>query len=148
VFRLTVRLSGLVLGGLVAVLSSSGCSPIGPTSPAPILPSPAVVIENFSGTLPLKGFVFYSFSVVNNGPTFLTLLRVQEGGVDSEALVTIGIGTPRGTNCVATNVLSVKAGGSPQVSGVTNRGVHCAAVYDPGNLTQDATFSLNIAHPK
>jgi hypothetical protein len=148
VFRLTVRLSGVVLGGLVAALFSSGCSPIGPTSPAPVLPSPTLVVENFSGSLPLKSVVFYSFSVVDGGQTYLTLLSVKEAGADSEALITIGIGTPRGTNCVATNVLSVKAGGTPQVSGNTARGVHCAVVFDPGNLTQDATFSLNIAHPK
>jgi hypothetical protein len=48
----------------------------------------------------------------------------------------------------ATNVLSVKAGGAAQLTGTTNRGVHCAVVFDPGNLTKDATFSLNIARPK
>ncbi len=142
------RLTSIVLGGLLAVLSSTGCSPLGPTAPSTGLPNPTLVIENFSGTLPVKGVVFYSFSVADGGTTYLTLLSVKEAGVDTEALVTIGIGTPRGTSCVATNVLSVKSGGSPQVSGTTNRGVHCAVVFDPGNLTKDATFSLNIARPK
>lgn len=142
------RLISFALSGLLAVLSSLGCSPLGPTSPSTALPTPAISVENFSGTLPLKGVVFYSFSVVDGGTTFLTLLSVKEGGVDTEALITIGLGTPRGTACVATNVLSVMAGGSPQVSGTTSRGVHCAIVVDPGNLTTDATFSLNIARPK
>jgi hypothetical protein len=68
--------------------------------------------------------------------------------VTTEALITIGLGTPRGTQCVATNVLSVKSGGTPQISGTTNRGVHCALVFDPGNLTSEATFHLNITRPK
>lgn len=142
------RLISFALSGLLAVLASSGCSPLGPTSPSTGLPNPTITVENFSGTLPVKGVVYYSFSVVDGGTTYLTLLSVKEGGVDTEALITIGIGTPRGTSCVATNVLSVKAGGSPQISGTTNRGVHCAVVFDPGNLTKDATFSLNIARPK
>lgn len=143
------RLISFALSGLLAVLSSSGCSPLGPTSPSTNLPNPTIIVENFSGTLPVKGVVFYSFSVINSGTTYLTLLSVKEGGVDTEALITIGVGVPRGTSCVAaTSLLSVKSGGSPQVSGTTNRGVHCAVVFDPGNLTKDATFSLNIAHPK
>lgn len=141
------RLISFALSGLLAVLSS-GCSPLGPTSPSTGLPNPTIAVENFSGTLPVKGMVYYSFSVVDGGTTYLTLLSVKEGGVDTEALITIGLGTPRGTSCVASNVLSVKSGGSPQVSGTTNRGVHCAIVFDPGNLTKDATFSLNIARPK
>jgi hypothetical protein len=136
------------MGGLLVGLCAMGCSPLGPTSPSIVLPNPTVTVENFSGTLPLKGVTFYSFSVVDGGTTYLTLLSVKEAGVDSEALITIGIGVPRGTSCVATNVLSVKAGGSPHISGTTNKGVHCAVVYDPGNLTVDATFSLNIARPK
>jgi hypothetical protein len=141
------RLIPFVLSGLLAALASTGCAPLGPTSPSP-LPNPTLIVENFSGTLPLKGVVFYSFSVVEGGVTYLTLLDVKEGGVVTEALVTIGLGTPRGTTCVASNVLSVKSGASAQVSGNTNRGVHCAVVFDPGNLSKDATFSLNIAHPK
>lgn len=142
------RLISFALSGLLAVLSSSGCSPLGPTSPSTGLPNPTIAVENFSGTLPVNGLVYYSFSVVDGGTTYLTLLSVKEGGVDTDALITIGLGTPRGTSCVATNMLSVKSGGSPQVSGTTNRGVHCAMVFDPGNLTTDATFSLNIARPK
>lgn len=142
------RLTSFVLSGLLAGLASSGCSPLGPTSPPTNLPNSALVVENFSGTLPLKGVVYYSFSVTDSGTTYLTLLSVKEDGVDTEALITIGIGIPRGTSCVATNVLSVKAGGAAQLTGTTNRGVHCAVVFDPGNLTKDATFSLNIARPK
>ena len=106
------------------------------------------MVENFSGSLPLKGFAFYSFSVVEPGTTYLSLLALKEGGVDSTVFVTIALGTPRGTTCVTSTVLPVKADGSLQLTGTTQRGVHCAAIFDSGNLTKDATFSLNIAHPK
>jgi hypothetical protein len=133
-----------VVGGI----SAAGCSPLGPTSSPEILPNSSLTVENFTGTLPLKGFAFYSFSVVEGGTTYLSLLSLKEGGVDSTVLVTIGLGTPRGTSCITSNVLPVKADGSLQLIGTTDRGVHCAAVFDSGNLTQNATFSLNIARPR
>lgn len=138
----------LVLAGVLTGLSAAGCSPLGPTESTEKLPNASVTIETFSGALPLKGFAFYSFSVVDGGTTYLSLISLKEGGVDSGALVTIGLGTPRGTSCFATNVLSVAATGSLQVTGTTGRGVHCALVSDPGNLTKDATFSLNIVRPR
>ncbi len=141
-------LSRLVI--VVAVAATAGCSPLGPTDPQGPGTSAPIVIENFTGTLPLKGSRFYSFSVESKGGgvTSLTLVDAKENGVTTEALITVGLGTPRGTQCVASNALSVAPSGNVHVSGTTNRGVHCAVVTDLGNLTSPATFQLNIAHPK
>jgi hypothetical protein len=106
------------------------------------------VVETFTGVLPLNGVKFYSFAVETSGVTDLTLVDAREKGVVTEALITIGLGSPRGTSCLATNVLSVASSGTPQLSGVTNKGIHCAVIYDPGNLTSEATFILNIARPR
>jgi len=144
VFRST---SFLVLASMLTGLSAAGCSPLGPTSLPDNLPNSAVTIENFTGALAVRGQAFYSFTVVDGGTTYLSLISLKEGGVDSEALVTLGIGVPRGTGCTASNVLSVKATDQLHISGTTNRGVHCAVVFDPGNLTMDATFSVNIVRP-
>ena len=133
---------------MVAGLSAAGCSPLGPSSSPVVLPNSALTVENFTGSLPVKGSAFYSFSVAEGGTTYLSLISLKEGGVDSTVKVTIGLGTPRGTSCTTANVLTVAADGALQLTGTTNRGVHCAVVYDPGNLTADATFSLNITHPK
>lgn len=133
---------------MLAGLSSAGCSPLGPSSNQTSLPNAAISVENFSGTLKVEGVAFYSFTVVDGGTTYLSLLSLKEAGVDSDVLVTIGIGIPRGTACVATNVLAVSATGALQLTGTTNPGVHCAVIFDSGNLTKDATFSLNIARPK
>jgi hypothetical protein len=142
------RLTSLPLGGLLAAFLSTGCSPLGPTSPGEILPNASLSVETFNSTLTLQGEAFYSFTVVDGGITYLTLLTLKEGGVDSQAQVSIGLGVPRGTSCVADNVRGVLAGGGVQLTGTTNRGVHCALVFDSGNLTQSATFSLNIARPQ
>lgn len=139
-----VRVSAALLG----ILALAGCSELGPTSSPGQGVASELVVEHFKGTLPLTGVRFYSFSVNTPGTTFLTLVDATENGVTTEALITIGIGVPRGTQCVASNVLSVKSDAKPQLSGVTNRGVHCAIVFDPGNLTSEATFHLNIAHPR
>lgn len=134
---------------LAATAALAGCSELGPTTPQGPGAGPPVVVEHFSGTLALRGSQFYSFQVESNGgTTFLTLVDAREGGTVTEALLTIGLGVPRGTQCVATNVLSVKSSGSPQVSGPTGKGIHCAVITDLGNLTSPATFVVNIAHPK
>jgi len=148
VTRVFRSLLGLVLVGVLAGGSVAGCSPLGPTTPTVILPTAALTVENFSGSLPLQGQAFYSFSVVEGGTTYLSLLSLKEAGVDSTVLVTIGLGVPRGQSCSTTNALAVEATGLLHLSGTTNRGVHCAVIYDSGNLTADATFSLNIARPK
>jgi hypothetical protein len=140
-----VSLRVCVLSGLLAL---AGCSELGPTEPQGPGPLSPVVVEVFNGSLALRGSAFYSFSVETSGTTFLTLVDARENGVVTEALITIGLGVPRGTQCVGSNILSVKPGGAPQVSGTTNKGVHCAIVFDPGNLTSPATFSLNIARPQ
>jgi hypothetical protein len=138
-----------VFAGLLGIVAIAGCSELeGPTGPRVPGGGPASTVQHFSGTLPLKGSVFYSFSVETSGISTLTLVDAKENGVATEALITIGLGTPRGTQCAASNVLSVTSSGTPQVNGQTDRGVHCAVVFDPGNLTTDATFLLIITHPK
>ncbi len=129
-------------------LSLAGCSPLGPSAVPSDLPSAALTIENFSGSLVVNGSSFYSFTVTEGGLTYVSLVSLKEAGADSEAQVTIGLGAPRGTGCLTTNTLSVGATGQLQLSGVTNPGVHCAVVSDLGTLTADATFSINIVHPK
>jgi hypothetical protein len=138
----------LVLAGVLAGNLSAGCSPLGPTSSPQVLPNSQLIVENFSGSLALKGSAFYSFSVIESGTTYLSLITLKEGGVDSAAKITIGLGFPRGTTCATNNILTVVADGSLSLTGTTERGVHCAVVFDPGNLTLPATFSLNITHPK
>ena len=138
----------LVCAGVLAGILSAGCSPLGPTSSPQILPNSQLTVESFSGTLPLKGQAFYSFSVTETGTTYLSLISLKEAGVDSAVKVTIGLGLPRGTTCQTSNILSVVADGSLSLTGTTDRGVHCAVIFDPGNLTVPATFLLNITHPK
>ena len=141
-------LSVLVVAGMFAGISAAGCSPLGPTSSPVVLPNTNLTVENFSGSLPVKGTAFYSFSVTEAGTTYLSLISLKEGGVDSTVKVTIGLGRPRGTSCPTGNVLTVAADGSLSLTSTTERGVHCAVIFDPGNLTQAATFSLNITHPR
>lgn len=140
--------SVLVVAGMLAGISAAGCSPLGPTSSPEVLPNTNLTVENFTGTLAVKGFSFYSFSVTERGTTYLSLITLKEGGVDSTVKVTVGLGQPRGTTCATSNVLTVAADGSLSLTGTTERGIHCAVVFDPGNLTLPATFSLNITHPK
>ena len=148
VMRVFRSLFVLVVAGMLAGISAAGCSPLGPSSSPEILPNTNVTVETFAGALAVKGVSFYSFSVTEQGTSYLSLISLKEGGVDSAVKVTIGFGTPRGTQCLSSNVLGVVADGSLQLAENTARGVHCAVIFDPGNLTTAATFTRNITHPK
>src|SRR5688572_5346008 len=74
VTRVLRFLSVLVMAGMCAGISTAGCSPLGPSSSPEVLPNAALTVENFTGTLPLKGAAFYSFSVTERGTTYLSLI--------------------------------------------------------------------------
>ena len=61
----------------------------------------------------------------------------------------LGIGTPNGTTaCTLTSSnTSAMAGSSPQLTVTEQPGSYCVSVYDVGNLTGVATFTVTVAHP-
>jgi hypothetical protein len=107
-----------------------------------------VTVETFSGTLPVGGSRFYSFTVPQPGMTTATLLSLKQDGVDSTALVLIGLGAPRGTECLLLDGRQVAADVVPQVSLTPDPGIYCARISDAGNLTGPVDFSINIVHPR
>ena len=120
-------------------------APAAPSNPGSTQP---ITVESFTGTLPLTGFRFYSFFVPASGNVQLLLHTLTEGGVASSAQVTLGLGFPRGTDCTLTDLLTVGAGGSPQLTVPVTPAIYCARISDLGNLTTTATFGINIIRPR
>jgi hypothetical protein len=46
-----------------------------------------------------------------------------------------------------TSSTSVLAGSTPQLTVTEQPGSYCVSVYDVGNLTGNATFTVTVAHP-
>jgi len=139
---LAVVLTGLALGG-------SSCSDEQLVAPTPGVANQQVAVESFTGTLAKLGSRFYSFNVTQSGPISIVLLSLVEGGTASTATVSIGLGVPRGTDCLATNTVTIGVGVAPQLSVSVDPLIYCARIADVGNLTAlSADFAINITRPK
>ena len=139
----------LVVAGLALVgCACEGISTTIPPSSTVISPdAEPSVTESWTGTVPVGGAVFYSFSVSKRGTVQVTLQNVTGQGVDPEVTLGLAVGNPIGILCPATGVVTAQASSTPQLSVTYNAGVYCANVSDVGNLGGPATISVSIAHP-
>jgi hypothetical protein len=142
-----VKSSVVCLLAAGAVLAGAGCDQPGTTTQP--TPTPTVVVQPFTGTLVKGGSAFFSFTVPQTGTVSLTLLSLTIAGAPTDATISMGVGAPGGTTCRTNSTTNVTPGATPQVT-ATNLapGIYCALVTDPGNLTADANFSINITRPQ
>ena len=118
------------------------------TSTSTTTPATPTITEQFTGTLPVAGFRFYSFNIAVNGTVNVTLKSVTGTNVPSTIQLGLGIGQPSGQDCAATvNATAGSAFTAPQATGVFGPGLFCVRVFDVGNLAAPATFAITIAHP-
>ena len=107
----------------------------------------ATTTETWTSTVQPGGFKFFSFTVAQNGTVNLTLTSVGGQFVPSTLQLTLGIGSPAGTDCTTTQTLNTGAGSTAQITLTEAPGVYCARVADIGNLFAAAAFTVNIDHP-
>lgn len=107
----------------------------------------ASITEEFSGTLPVGGHRFYSFTVGANGTVNVTLTSVGGAGVPSTVWLGIGLGTPSGEDCATTSSVNAAAAATAQLTATYAPGIYCAQLTDIGNLYAPAAFTATIAHP-
>ena len=129
-------------------LAGPACAEATVSGPTAIGNNVTLTTETFSGTLPVGGSRFYSFTVPQTGLTSVTLLSLKQNGANSDAIVLLGLGAPRGTECLLIDGLQVAAGVTPQVSLTPEPGIYCTRISDAGNLTGPADFSINIVRPR
>jgi hypothetical protein len=128
---------------------SSGCGDATtPTSPSTPADAVAATTRLFTGTLAAGDTQFYSFTVPQDSGVFLTLASVTAPGerAAGDRPIRLGLGVPRGTGCaVATEIVTGPAL-TAQIREWTRKGVHCAAVADPGTLTTSVAFAVRIGY--
>jgi len=108
---------------------------------------PTTLGELFQGTLPVGGFRFYSFSIVQNGTVNISLVSVAGDNVPAGVTLNLGFGHPAGTDCNATSVATSATATQPQITGAYAPGVWCVRIADIGNLSAPASFVISIDHP-
>lgn len=139
----TALISGFVL--LLALLTVA-CGSDTPTTPTtPNLPS----TEMFSGTLPVQGSSFYSFTVAATGNVSITLASLVPvaPGPAVNTVMGLGVGTPSGTECSVTNSVTTAPGLTAQLVNSLTAATYCAKIYDLGALTAPVDFTVRIVHP-
>ena len=126
----------------LTALIAAGCGlPESSTSPTPTTPP----TETFAGTLAVQGSNVFTFTVAQTGPVSVTLASLSS---TSTGGVGLGIGTPNGTTaCTLTSSTpNATAATTAQITLTQNPGTVCVKIFDTGNLTTAATFTINIIH--
>jgi hypothetical protein len=133
---------------LLAAALAAGCGQQAPTTPSVPTVSVPVIVETYTDSLPLLGTKFYSFSTSSTGSISLTLVSLTESGAPSADQLSLAIGQPQATDCSILQNANAAPGVTAQVTVTEPAGVYCARIFDAGTLTNPATFSVNIAHPR
>ena len=138
----SAKLTALALV-LAAAMSSLACNVLNDLT-SPSTPTTSTSSETFSGSVGVQGAGRATFTTAKSGTVTVTLSVLS-----ANVAVGLGIGTPSGaTACTLTSSnASTLAGSTPQITGTQPAGTYCVSVYDVGNLTTTATFSIIVSHP-
>lgn len=131
---------------IAVLLVTAGGAACGETATSP---SSTFGSETFSGTLPVKGSSFYSFSVGVAGPVDITLASITSGTPPQPSAVPVGLGfgIPAGEGCGLMTSTTTASGLTAQISSTVNAGIYCVSIYDTGTLAAAANFAIRIFHP-
>ncbi len=143
---MTIRVKAVTVQALALALFAVGCSlPPGTPSPATSTSSPTgPTTETFSGTLVVPGSSLGTFSVVQAGAVTVTINNLS---APANTAVGLGLGTlVAGTCSFSVSNLSAVAGSAAQITTTESPGQYCVEIYDVGDLTTSATFTISIAH--
>ena len=116
------------------------------TLATPTAPTTGPFTEVFASQLGIRGTATRSFRATEPGTVSLTL---TSAGPPATLEVGVGVGIPNGSGagCNLTKSVVTGASSSPQLTIAVDSGAYCARVFDVGNLTGDATFSVSVLHP-
>ena len=128
-----------------------GCGDDAATTPtSPTIPEVSVdsAARLFSGTLAQGDTHYYSFTLPQQSGVFVTLASVTTTALRDATTLSLGVGlgVPRGTECVLNARVVSPAALTPQLRAITLPGVRCVAVFDPGTLTAPVRYAVRIGY--
>lgn len=135
----TLTAMGVALGLTLFITACSDPVPL--AAPTPL---PATITETFTGTLPVAGNNFVSFTVLNVGA-----VKVSLTGLDPNVAVGIGVGTQSTGVCTPIDFRSgITASPDIVLTGtatVTGTGF-CVSIYDIGTLAAPVNYTIVVQH--
>jgi hypothetical protein len=100
-------------------------------------------IVSFTGILQPQGKDTYTFTVSQDGYVEATLVGL---GAASTTSVGLGIGTLTAvSSCTVLQSVTTVAGPSAQIVGTGLAGTLCVTIFDVGNLTEPALYTVTVA---
>ena len=92
----------------------------------------------------VRGSSLSTFNVVQAGSVTVTINNL---GAPANTAVGLGVGTlVAGTCSFSVSNLSAVAGSAAQITTTESPGQYCVEIYDVGDLTTAATFTISVAH--
>jgi hypothetical protein len=132
----------------VAGLLTTACDNSGPTNTtAATNVNVPTVSDTFPGTLAVQGINTHNFTVAQIGPVTVTLTAV---GPPATVSVGLAVGTVSAGVCTLsqTSAVLAQAATTPQIAGnVSAAAIYCVGIFDTGNLSAPASYSITVTHP-
>jgi hypothetical protein len=138
------RLGAPALAALLA-WTLSGCGSSRPVGPTPLAPVDSTLL--FSDTLAAGGRTFFSFIIEQRREVHVTFAStmVDIAGPATPVPLSLGLGTPSGTDCVVTHPAGTVAPAlMPQIQVELEAGTYCVRLQDPGTISAPLTFAVRI----
>lgn len=139
-----------VLGLLVAcALAAGACATSSDTSggsSTPSTPTPALVTENFTGSVAVGLSDAHPFTVTATNLAINVTLTAA--GPPPTIFMGLGVGAVSGDTCslLSGGYAIVQAGTTAQLSGTITAGSYCVVVQDAGNMTAPITYAVTVTH--
>ncbi len=137
------------LGLCLAAALASACGDSTTTTSPSATTTATSTTEMFSGSLPVGGTAFYSFTVAASGDVALTLASTTTAPVGPAvpSRLMLGIGTPSGFGCTVTSSIVAEAGLTAQLTAPNaGAGIYCVSVADVEGLRSATSFVIRIVH--
>jgi len=125
-----------------AALTTAACGDDDPVGPS--LPTPIAITETFSDTLNPNGGRTHPFATERAGEVIAVLTSLAP---NAEGTIGLSLGTWNGSSCqiiIAKDNATIAAG--TVIGSATGTGAFCVRIYDVGQLTQSADYTVTVQH--
>ncbi|PWT81288.1 MAG: hypothetical protein C5B57_10755 [Blastocatellia bacterium] len=133
---------------LALALLAVACSDQNATTPLPRPDAPPSKLLTFNGTLQPGGNDSYPFAITQSGDLQVTLIGAVDATSSNALTVGLGIGSlSSGGSCLLTYSVIATGGTRAQITGTAQIGSMCVSIFDVGNLTGPANYTITVAAP-
>jgi hypothetical protein len=98
--------------------------------------------ETFSGTLAAQSSAYHTIAVAEEGEVTATLTTL-----DPAVTIGLAIGEESSGTCSRSTSNDAATSGTALSTEVEEEGSYCVSVYDVGNVSGSANYSLTVDHP-